>query len=272
MEPEQQTFSHQLERELAAVEQRDWELWILVLVTVGILAGAFFLIIFPAVFRNERTIYIRADVSPQLLLGLLVLILMFGIYLVRKHFEIRSLRFKSMKNAWNSEVSRVHLLIDPLTKVFNRAALEEILSKEIKRAQRKQATLTFMYIDVNNFKEVNTRFGHLSGDLVLAEAGGILKQCTRGSDFVIRLGGDEFLVTLVDTTRSGAEPVKNRINQKVEAWNRNSPLPGFTLSLSIGIQEYDGTQSFDEVLAAADAKMYAEKNARPGTDPSPVQP
>ena len=73
-------------------------------------------------------------------------------------------------------------------------------------------------------------------------------------------------------TGSGAEPVKNRIDQKVEAWNRNSPLPGFTLSLSIGIQEYDGTQSFDEVLAAADAKMYAEKNARPGTDPSPAQP
>ncbi len=272
MEPEQQTFSHQLERELAAVEQRDWELWILVLVTVGILAGAFFLIIFPAVFRNDRTIYIRADVSPQLLLGLLVLILMFGIYLVRKHFEIRSLRFRSIQDAWNSEVSRVHLLIDPLTQVFNRAALEEILAKEIKRAQRKQATLTFMYIDVNNFKEVNNRFGHLSGDLVLAEAGGILKQCTRGSDFVIRLGGDEFLVTLVDTAKSGAEPVKNRIIQKLEAWNRHSPLPGFTLSLSIGIQEYDGTQSFDEVLAAADERMYAEKNARSGTDSSPAQP
>ncbi len=270
MEPELQTFPHQLERELAVIEKRDWELWILVLVTVGILAGAFFLIIFPAVFRDQRTIYIRADVSPQLLLGLLVLILMFGIYLVRKHFEIRSLRFKSMNSAWNAEVSRVHLLIDPLTQVFNRAALEQILAKEIKRTQRKQATLTFMYIDVNNFKDVNDRFGHLSGDLVLAEVGGILKQCTRGSDFLIRLGGDEFLVTLVDTAGSGAEPVRNRINQTVEAWNRNSPLPGFTLSLSIGIQEYDGTQSFDEVLTAADARMYAEKNARPGADPHPA--
>ena len=77
-------------------------------------------------------------------------------------------------------------------------------------------------------------------------------------------------MTLVDTEGSGAVPVRNRINQKIEVWNRNSPLPGFTLSLSIGIQEYDGTQSFDEVLAAADVRMYAEKNARPGAKPPPA--
>ncbi len=89
---------------------------------------------------------------------------------------------------------------------------------------------------------------------------------------MIRLGGDEFLVSLVDTKAGDAEPVKARINEKLAAWNRNPPLKGFTLGLSIGIQEYDGTQSFDEVLAAADARMYAEKNAQSGTDPSPAQP
>lgn len=189
LEAKSQTFSHQLRRQLSAVEKRDWELWILVLVTVGILAGGLFFIIFPAVFLDQRTLHIEANLSPQLLLGLLVLVLMFIIYLIHKHVQIRALRFKSMTEAWNFEVSHVQLLIDPLTQVFNRSALEEILGKEIKRVQRKQATMMFLYIDVNDFKKVNTRFGHLSGDLVLAEVGGLLKQCIRGSDYVIRLGG-----------------------------------------------------------------------------------
>jgi diguanylate cyclase len=154
------------------------------------------------------------------------------------------------------------MLIDPLTQVFNRSSLEEILGKEIKRVQRKQSTLVFLYVDVNDFKMANTRFGHLSGDLVLAEVGGLLKQCVRGSDYVVRMGGDEFLAALVDTTEQGAEIVKARIHQRAEEWNRNSPLPGYTLSLSVGIQPFDGTQTFDQVLAEADAKMYAEKRAR----------
>jgi diguanylate cyclase len=153
------------------------------------------------------------------------------------------------------------MLIDPLTQVFNRSSLEEILGREIKRVQRKQGTLVFLYVDVNDFKMVNTRFGHLSGDLVLAEVGALLKQCVRGSDYVVRMGGDEFLAALVDTNPQGAEVVKTRIRQRVEEWSQNSPLPGYQLSLSVGIQPFDPTQSFDQVLAAADAKMYEEKKA-----------
>ena len=152
--------------------------------------------------------------------------------------------------------------MDLLTQALNRLALEEILSREIKRVQRRQSTLFFLYIDVDDFKNVNTKFGHLSGDLVLAEVGGILKRCVRGSDYVIRMGGDEFLAALVDTDTPGAEVVKGRINQKVEEWNSNSPLPDFQLGLSIGIQGFDPARTLDEVLADADSRMYEDKKGR----------
>jgi diguanylate cyclase (GGDEF)-like protein len=97
---------------------------------------------------------------------------------------------------------------------------------------------------------------------VLAEVGGLLKQSVRGSDYVVRMGGDEFLAALVDTDEQGGEIVKNRIHERLQEWNQNSPLPGFVLSLSVGIQPFDPSQTFDQVLAAADAKMYAEKKAR----------
>lgn len=261
-----QPFAQQLRERMAEVEKRDWELWILALVMLAVLAAGFFLILLPAAFFSQGSIQINVSISPQLLLGLLVLVLMFIVYLIRKHFQVRALRFQSITEAWNSEVSHVQGLVDPLTQALNRSALEEILGREVKRVQRRQSTLFFLYIDVNDFKSVNTRFGHLSGDLVLAEVGGLLKRCVRGSDYVIRIGGDELLAALADTDLPGAEFVKQRINRQVDEWNLTSPLPGFRLSLSIGVQEFDAARTLEEVLAEADAKMYSEKKNRPRTE------
>ena len=241
------------------VEKRDWELWVLALSMIAVLAFGLFIVLIPSVFLGQDSMHVQATLSPQLLLGLLILVIMLLAYLTHKQLQVRAMRFQSIQETWNSQMSHVQLLIDPLTKALNRAALEEILSKEIKRAQRNQTTLVFLYIDIDNFKQVNTRYGHLSGDLVLTEVGGLLKQCVRGSDYVIRMGGDEFLVALVDTDEPGAEIVKYRINQSTAEWSQTSPLPGFTLSLSVGLQMFDASKSFDETLAEADARMYEEK-------------
>ena len=259
---ESPTFSKQLRERMAVLERKDWELWILALLMVAVLAAGFLLILLPSFFFEDGTIQINAEISPQLLLGFLVLVMMFIAYLVHKHFQVRSMRIQSITDAWNAEVAHIQSLVDPLTQALNRSALEEILSREIKRVQRRQSTLFFLYIDVNDFKNVNTKFGHLSGDLVLAEVGGILKRCVRGSDYVIRMGGDEFLAALVDTDIPGADVVKSRIHQKVEEWNANSPLPDFHLGLSIGVQGFDPARTLDEVLAEADSKMYADKKGR----------
>lgn len=247
---------------MAALERKDWELWILALLMLAVLAIGFLLILLPSFFFEDDLIQINAQISVQLVVGFLVLVMMFIAYLIHKHFQIRAMRVQSITDAWNAEVAHIQSLVDPLTQALNRSALEEILSREIKRVQRRQSTLYFLYIDVNDFKNVNTKFGHLSGDLVLAEVGGILKRCVRGSDYVIRMGGDEFLAAVVDTDMPGAGVVKARVNQKVEEWNATSPLPDYRLSLSIGVQEYDPERTLDEVLADADSRMYTEKKGR----------
>lgn len=252
-------FSRQIQERMSAIERRDWELWVLALVMVGILAAGYFFVIFPAVFMGQHTFFIQAKLSSPLVVGQLALVLLFLIYIAHKHLEVRDLRGQSIIEALNFQFSHAQLLLDPLTQAFNRTALEEVLGKEVKRVLRKQATLILLYIDVDELKHVNSHYGHLSGDLVLSEVGAILKTCVRGSDYVIRIGGDEFLVALVDTGLPGAEIVKQRMNERAEQWSQNSPLPGFRLRLSSGIQEFDGSCSFDDVLAAADSKMYAEK-------------
>lgn len=262
MQQESQPFSRHLRERMISLDKKDWELWILALLMMGVLAAGFFVILLPSVFFGQGEIEINARISPQLLLGFLVLVLMFIAYLIRKHFQVRAMRGQSLTDAWHAEVAHMQSLVDPLTKALNRSSLEEILNREIKRVQRRQSTLSFLYLDVDDFKNVNTRFGHLSGDLVLAEVGGILKRCVRGSDYVIRMGGDEFLAALVDTDQAGAEVVKRRIHVHVEEWNRNSPLPDYRLGLSIGVQAFDPERTLDQALAEADSKMYSVKKER----------
>ena len=103
-----------------------------------------------------------------------------------------------------NELVRLQSSTDPLTEVYNRRSLEGMAGRFISHARRLRSPLTFVLIDVDRFKEVNTRFGHLTGDFVLTEVASMLRGAVRGSDAVIRYGGDEFLIILADTGKVGA--------------------------------------------------------------------
>lgn len=261
-EQEQSTqFSSQLRERLATIERRDWELWALALGSLAIMTVGLVLVLIPAFYSEDRSIHISATLTPGMLLAVIFFVGLFLIYLIRKQLQLRATRLRSISETWNYEVSHVQMLMDPLTRVFNRSALNEMLAKEIKRAQRNKTMMAFIYVDVDDFKNVNTRHGHLFGDLVLAEVGAILKGSIRGSDFVIRMGGDEFLVALVETNEAGAAIVRNRLNGRVAEWNKTSPMPTYQLSLSCGVHEFDPSGSFDDAMALVDKKMYLEKHA-----------
>jgi diguanylate cyclase (GGDEF)-like protein len=149
---------------------------------------------------------------------------------------------------------------DPLTEIYNRRSLEEMSSRFISHATRLGKPLTFMLIDVDGFKEVNTRFGHLTGDFVLAEIATLLKSSVRGADAVIRYGGDEFLVILADASRADAWRVIERVRAFLDDWNQAGHLNAFQASLSFGVAEWSKGQTLDEVLDVADRDMYESKS------------
>jgi diguanylate cyclase (GGDEF)-like protein len=257
--PEPASFSTSVRAHLASVERRDWELWTLALGTIAFTTVGLVLVLVPAFFSEDHVIRLSATVTPEMLLAVVATIGLLLVYLVHKQIQLRAARIQSINDTWNYEVSRLQLLLDPLTRVYNRSALHDLMGKEISRARRHKSTITFLYIDVDDFKQANTDHGHLFGDLVLAEVGGILRGATRGSDFVFRIGGDEFLVALVDTTEEGAVVVKQRIVERVNDWCKAAPLPGYRLRLSCGVQELGPDGSLDDALSRADARMYAEK-------------
>jgi diguanylate cyclase (GGDEF)-like protein len=94
---------------------------------------------------------------------------------------------------------------------------------------------------------------------VLADTAGLLKSSVRGSDAVFRYGGDEFLIILADTSRTGAAKVVERIRAYLLDWNRAATLEGFELNLSIGVSEWSDDMTLDQLLDEADREMYAAK-------------
>lgn len=257
----QDTFSV-VTRQLAALEKRDWELWIIVcvagiLVTAGLLA-----IIAPAAFMRQDEVRFQITASRQLVVGLSVLLSLLNGYLVTRRLELRRARQKLISSTIQNELVRLQSFTDPLTEVYNRRSLDDMASRFISHARRLKSPLTFVLIDVDRFKEVNTRFGHLTGDFVLAEVATLLRSSVRGSDAVVRYGGDEFLIVLADAGSLGARQVVHRIRKYLFDWNSAGHLEKFELSLSIGLSEWNDGQTLDEMLDAADRAMYVEK--RPG--------
>jgi len=252
------TFSA-VTQQLAALEKRDWELWILVcfagiLVAVGLLA-----LIAPAAFVKQDQVQFQVTVSRQLVVGLVVLLTLLNSYLVTRRLDLRKARQRLISSTIQNELVRLQSFTDPLTEVYNRRSLEEMAGRFISHARRLQSSLTFMLIDVDRFKEVNTRFGHLTGDFVLAEVATLLRSSVRGSDAVVRYGGDEFLIILADTGVSGAGRVVQRILKYLADWNSSGRLEGFNLGLSIGLSEWSDGSTLDEMLDSADRAMYVEK-------------
>ncbi len=161
-----------------------------------------------------------------------------------------------LKSAYQRE--RQLAQTDSLTGLFNRRAFTDILAREIKRAHRHGLSLTLIYFDVDNFKQVNDQLGHAEGDRLLQKIAGILIRQHRAEDYYARLGGDEFAMLLTQTDRAQATPALQRLFGELSALKTPFPAIGF----SIGAMTFKGAlpESAETALTAADKLMYAAKN------------
>lgn len=157
---------------------------------------------------------------------------------------------------------------DELTGVGNYRCLHERLAEEIGRHGRRDRRFALILLDLDGFKQINERYGHLEGDRLLAEVGAALRDELRGEDSVFRQGGDEFAVIVEETDAEGADEVAARIRTRVAERGFGSderlPLGGAT---GIAIYPSDGL-SAEELLGCADDDLFAAK--RGGVDPDPV--
>ncbi|MGV8057646.1 MAG: DUF484 family protein [Smithellaceae bacterium] len=149
---------------------------------------------------------------------------------------------------------------DPLTELINRRVLEQVLKREFERAIRYDTPLTLAFIDVDDFKIVNDRYGHKAGDHVLKYIAGNLLRMTRGSDIVARFAGDEFIIVLPSTPMDKASELAHR----VKSFFIDHPLDfegiSIPVSISYGLScREEGMNDANALLQTADAMLYRAK-------------
>jgi diguanylate cyclase (GGDEF)-like protein/PAS domain S-box-containing protein len=151
---------------------------------------------------------------------------------------------------------------DDLTGLINRRRFQEELRRHLAEGRRYGVTGVLLVLDLDGFKEVNDNHGHSAGDRVLCAVADALRSRLRASDVVARLGGDEFAVLLPRETPAEAEIVCRSLERAI---SEEVPVPGNRrIEVSVGFAPFvEGVESVDDVLAAADASMYAAKHGRP---------
>lgn len=249
-----------LSQQLAAIEKRDAELWLILLSIGAMVSGCLLVILFPATFMKAGHFHFEVSVDKQIFFAFIALLTLANAYIVSRRFQYRRVRQQLISTTIQNELIRLQSFTDPLTEVYNRRSLDEMAGRFISSARRRKTALTFMLVDIDRFKQVNSKFGHLTGDVVLAEVAAVLRSSVRGSDAVVRYGGDEFLIILPESTAEHAATVTKRIVEHVGHWNQTGQLKDFDLSLSIGVAQWRDGATLDETLDEADQKMYAVKD------------
>jgi diguanylate cyclase (GGDEF)-like protein/PAS domain S-box-containing protein len=169
------------------------------------------------------------------------------------------------------EALRALSLIDELTGLYNRRGFMTLATQQLKIARRGHRELVLLFVDMDDFKEINDTFGHREGDVALNRAAGILKKTFRDSDIIARMGGDEFVVLATDTVADGSEIVINRLRRELSERNAMDGFP-YRLSFSVGAARFDplAPPTIEELLATADAMLYDQKRHKRATEPAAV--
>lgn len=149
---------------------------------------------------------------------------------------------------------------DSLTGLLNRRAFYSIVHKEMERSKRYNSGLVLLMLDIDHFKVVNDTWGHNFGDVILKEVSKKFFDCVRTTDFIFRLGGEEFGILLPETDKQGAFQLADRIRKSIEEMRTSVNEETIVLiTISIGVSLYASELSLDEFMHRSDLALYESK-------------
>lgn len=166
----------------------------------------------------------------------------------------------ALENARLHGIVQRQAITDELTELANRRYFMEKLETEIRRAERFDEPLALVFADLDDFKNVNDRYGHHVGDQVLRSFADVVRKRVRAIDLAARLGGEEFAVILIETDLNGAEALAESLRAAVEALEvRIVGGPPVRITASFGIAAYPQTHDADDLMTDADLALYRAK-------------
>ena len=183
-----------------------------------------------------------------------------------------------MKKKYNikkllAEIKRLNFLAyyDELTKVLNRRGFLENSEKifqavaykrrELERRIKYRIPLSVIFLDIDNFKKINDFYGHKAGDRVLEKVAQVIKGRLRDYDIVGRLGGEEFVITLIGCDLNSAQKIAEDLRQRIEKTKIKTNKGYLNITASLGVVSYDRERNFKELIDKADKAMYKAKKS-----------
>ena len=182
--------------------------------------------------------------------------------LIKLEFLLSSLVYP-LRNAMRYQTAMRLALLDPLTLLGNRAALDTALRRELQMAERHKHELSLLMIDVDYFKKINDEHGHHRGDLVLCEIAKAIQAACRSSDITFRYGGEEFVVVLGKTDTEGAKIIAERIRQQIARTQivHNGKVINATASIGIATHQRLQQEHINDLFERADKALYCAKES-----------
>lgn len=148
---------------------------------------------------------------------------------------------------------------DPLTGICNRAALDEMMQRELSHAHRQGSSCALIIIDIDHFKAVNDKYGHIVGDCALKAVANMMAKCKRDGDLLFRYGGEEFVVLMRDTKMEGAGLLAERIRSYIETHPCSCSGADLNIRVSIGVSVLQKKDSPASLFTRADQALYSAK-------------
>ncbi len=232
--------------------RRERRPWSILLSALGVLASA------------SVVLLLEGSALLHLVAGLSALLILLVVHLAGQRRLLRETRLALMRELELGQRSLKDSMSDPLTGLFNRRYMDYLLEVEASRAGRTGGTFSLLMVDVDGFKQINDRHGHVAGDRFLKQVSDVLERTFRKSDVVIRFGGDEFVALLPNTSESQARIAAERLSREVASWNARRGPHDAEMRLSCGVAEYAPGNALTALIELADRRMYADKS-RVGT-------
>ncbi len=257
------------------LDRRQWWLWSTTVLVILLLTIAIASFAFPALLDKWDVTH-SADLSLSVN-ALVGIVLVFAVYAIYQQHQIIRMRRQmadqidalTKVETLTTEVYKLAAL-DQLTGLYNRRSGEQRLAEEMSRAVRHRRPLTLLLLDVDNLKQINDRWGHVAGDLLLKQFADRLQRAIRGSDLAVRLGGDEFMVLLPECR---VEEVRHVLG-RVEGLRIEYEHQKLDCAFSRGWTDFRPGETAQELLKRADAALYEHKRSRkresPSADSAPV--
>lgn len=252
----------EMQTTLRRIDRRELWLWftaslVMLLLMAGIASFSFSALLSET--NNSYSLFMNQAVS-----GLGLLVLLFIGHALYQQVQINQIRRQMLAQVF--ALDKVEILaqevyelavLDSLTGSYNRRYAEQRLKSEISRSQRHSLPLTVILFDLDDFKQVNDKYGHPAGDSLLKAFAERLSKSTRGSDLASRYGGDEFLAVLPECKPEDVQFVLKRLDGlRVDVGGGMLPI-----SYSAGWADYLPGESVGELLKRVDADLYANKRA-----------